>query len=398
MRRHKWYILLYLCMITFALTGCWDNRDIAEMSFATAVGLDKTEDNQIELTVQIVRPSAIQSSGQGNGDSKSPVWVYSATGDTVFEAFRNTYIIMSGRLFINQVQLLVIGEELAKDNILENLDFFERESEINVKLDVAIAKGITAKELLSAETQLINIPTIHIINTIDNNSKAMAKTKRTILFDLLVEMSKAGQESIVTTIEKVPEKQNNKEEDVLAIKDLKVEGTAVFKGPNLIGWLDPYETRGVMFVEDEVKSTIISVPNPVDQSKHVAIEVLTSKCKKDVQIKEGDIILTIEVEEAGTIAEQRGTGNLTTPEMIENLEKETEKVIEKEIRDALKRVKTQYKSDIFGFGEIVRRKYTDYWKDIKNEWDEKFSTAQVEIKVISKLKRTGYIAEPTQDK
>lgn len=394
MKKYIKMVLLYTCIITVMLTGCWNNRDISEMSFATAIGLDLTEDNKIEFTVQIVRPSAIQSNDSQGGGGQSPVWVYSTTGDTVFEALRNSYAITSGRLFISQVQLLAVGEEVARDNILEALDFFERELEINIKVDVAITKGMTAKELLNVGSELIHIPAIHIINTIDNNSKTTAKTKTTTLFDVLVETSRAGQEPLITAIEKSDSKNH---EEIFTIRDLKVEGTAVFNGPKLVGWLNSEETRGFMFIDNEVESTIISIPNPVDKNKFMAIEVLEASSKKDVQIKNGNIIFFIEVEQEGVLGEQRGDGTVITPEMVNKIETETEKIIKEEIQSALRKAKMEYKCDIFGFGEILHRKYNNHWKEIKSNWNEKFSAARVEIKVVSKLKRTGYISQSTQN-
>lgn len=66
-------IILYLTMII--TTGCWNNRDVSDISFAVAVGLDKTHDDKIELTIQLVKPSAMKSSQNGGGKEEKSLLV-----------------------------------------------------------------------------------------------------------------------------------------------------------------------------------------------------------------------------------------------------------------------------------------------------------------------------------
>lgn len=47
-----------LCMFicTLLLSGCWDSENIEELSLVIGVGLDKPDDENLELTQQILVP------------------------------------------------------------------------------------------------------------------------------------------------------------------------------------------------------------------------------------------------------------------------------------------------------------------------------------------------------
>ena len=49
----------------------------------------------------------------------------------------------------------------------------------------------------------------------------------------------------------------------------------------------------------------------------------------------------------------------------------------------------QYRSDIFGFGEVIHREDAKYWKKIQGEWDEVFPHVPVVVEVDLQIRRTG---------
>ncbi|MCK4258525.1 MAG: Ger(x)C family spore germination protein [Halanaerobiales bacterium] len=260
---------------------------------------------------------------------------------------------------------------------------------MSLQSDVVIAKGMTAKKVLEAGSDLDSLPVMHLVDIL-KNYVALAKMSKILLFDLLKQMGSQGRSPVIGVVS-----QRDHDKDNFLIKDLLVEGGAIIKKDKLAGWLDCMETRGLLFVLGEVKSTIINVANPLDKDKKVAIEVTQSNAKMDAQLKNEKLIFSIEINEEGNIGSQQGVGDLTIEEMIKILEEETKIVIEKEVRHVIELAKKKYNADIFGFGEIVHRKYPNYWKEVKEDWNAVFSETPVEIKVESSIRRSGMIKKPT---
>lgn len=414
------FIMIFLVVIN--TTGCWSRRDLTEMAIATAVGLDKTDAGDIEITVQVVKPGVIKA--RDKGSEEETTWVYSATGKTVFSAIRNLLTTVNRKTYFSHVQLMVIGEELAREGVMCVLDLFERDKETQKKANMIIARGLTAKEVLQAESDLENIPALHI-NSILDNYDTLAKIRKITFIDLMADFNysgfsptvgiiqrdnltdkhknqqlstgeqqsgkaeslqtqgkeDSGQEQKESALKTVNEKASSDQGDDLQIKDLEVKGTAVFKKDKVIGWLEPFETRGLLFALDEVKSGIINVNNPLDKGKKVGYEIFNSSGTLKVEIKDGEPKLGIEVKVLGNLADQQGKGDLTTPEMIKKMNKAVAKYIENNIQSAVDRAQQDFKVDYFGFSQMLYKNHVQYWRKVEKDWSNVFSKLPVEIKV-----------------
>jgi spore germination protein KC len=226
----------FLLIFPLLLTGCWNNRDLTEINIVAGLGLDRTEDGKVLLTVQVVEPAAIQSTssgkGKGGGAQPKPVFIESYEGETVFEAVRGMLSIVDKRLFLSTAQVLVLGERLSRDGIEEVLDFFQRDHEIDYSMVVLVAKGATPRKILEMETDMDSIPAVYINETVENTI-SRGTVKKTLLIDLIKDMDGSGRQPAIGQISKAGE------------KEVRTEGTAVFRDGRLAGWLDPYENTWV---------------------------------------------------------------------------------------------------------------------------------------------------------
>lgn len=76
------------------------------------------------------------------------------------------------------------------------------------------------------------------------------------------------------------------------------------------------------------------------------------------------------------------------------LEKEKEKAIQREVLAAIRRSQ-ELQSDFIGFGDLLYRKYPDTWEKIKSDWRSAWLPGiEVDVKVTSKLERTGNTIDP----
>lgn len=145
----RWSITVLLIGTLLTTSGCWDNNDFSKIIIVAAVGVDKTKDNMIQLTLQLVNPKAAKKEqGVGKG-STSGVWVETFTGETVMDAVRNAQLTTNRKPNYSQALLLVVGEDQAKEGIEEILDLFSRDHETQKKMGLLVAKGMTAEEVLN---------------------------------------------------------------------------------------------------------------------------------------------------------------------------------------------------------------------------------------------------------
>ncbi len=182
------------------------------------------------------------------------------------------------------------------------------------------------------------------------------------------------------------------------VNSFSLASTAVFKNYRLVYWLDAYETRGLLFVTRKVKSGIIEVKCPEEKNKIIAFEIIRAGSKIKPEIRDGELTITVEIREEGNVGEdQFASIDLTVPENISRLEKIKADAIKKEVEGVIRKAQ-QFNTDIFGFGEAVYRKYPREWKEMEKKWDEIFPLLEVQVKVESRIRRTGLISNPTRIK
>lgn len=388
--RYKNQILSYITisiLLLAVLTGCWDNRDVTEINIVTAAGLDKTPDGKIKVVVEIPKPSLLRQSDGGGGSPEEAAVFYTSTGDTFFEAVRNFLNTIDKKLFWSKLELLVIGENLAEDGVAEVIDFLERDPEINITAQVLINKNPITKETMAFKSELQKIPSVHLVNLLKNNEKALGTAYSKRIIDFINDMSASGRASVIPVLEV------SSTGEELSIINATIEGSAIFKAGKLIGYLTPEQTRGWLLTDDKSGSTIFTIANLFDETKMMSYEMGGESAKMSLDLKDGKPAMSLDIKVTGNIGESQASGDFTKPEMINEIKQRIEGTIKGEVEKTI-RTAQDLEADIFGFGEIYRRKYTSEWKEIEDQWGETFSNTPIDVKVEAAIERAGYIQRP----
>ena len=74
--------LLCLIAMTLLLTGCWDQRELSDITIITGMAIDKGEKGRYKLTIEGINATELNSKTAGGN---SPSIVYSLEGDTIAE-------------------------------------------------------------------------------------------------------------------------------------------------------------------------------------------------------------------------------------------------------------------------------------------------------------------------
>ncbi len=96
------------------------------------------------------------------------------------------------------------------------------------------------------------------------------------------------------------------------------------------------------------------------------------------------------------LATLSATIDLSKPENIKKLEAKYQKQIKEKIERAVKTAQKKYKSDIFGFGEVIYRADPKAWKRLEPNWEQEFENVEVSVNVNAKIRRLGTITKSFQ--
>ena len=397
----KWMIGIGLLSVAcLLLTGCWDSRELRTMSIVTAMGVDKAPNkNEYRISLQIVNPGTVATGlagGGGGGANVTPVTIYTNTGSTVMEAIRNLSQKAPRELFFSHTQLLIIGEPLARQGINELFEMFDRSHEARLSTRVLVTRGVTAETVVQTLAPLEKIPANSVAGKIKNTSKVWSENTEVIMDDVIKALASEGREPMINGIRIVGEPKegnklsNNEQTDPPAV--IEIKSMALFKDGKLSYWLYGHEGRGIAWIQNKMKITIINI-DCKDKKEAVGIEVVRSKTDIKAEVRAGRPTFHIVIREEGDVSEVKCPIDLSKGEEITKLEKEWAKKTKKEVMQAMNAAQ-RAKSDVFGFGEAVNRANPRAWESMKKDWNETFADSKVDVKVEAFIRRTGMRTKP----
>ncbi|AHF05816.1 Ger(x)C family spore germination protein [Desulfitobacterium metallireducens] len=376
-------LLIFCLLLTSTLTGCWNRKELITLAIVQAFGIDQTEDDQVDISAQILKP--ILAKGSSEKDDKG-VWVVSSTGETVFDAIRNASLKTDRRLFFAHNDVIVIGEETAIAGIAPFLDFLGRDHESHEIAHIFIARG-KARDILLGEHEQERVPSQAIENLV-KTSGITSQVPEVNLKDLLGTLASKTNSSVAPGIKIQKKDENGASKNVVIL-----DSTAIFKKDKLIGWFNHAETRGLLWVLGEVKTGIITVKSPLEKTKNVSLEIIKTSTQLKPEITEGKLSITIAVKENGNLAEQMLRVDLAKPDTLAELEKRQAIAIEEEIQTALSKAQT-WNVDIFKFGDEFHRKYPHEWPELEKNWEKEFPKIAVNFEITAKLNGIGLSTPP----
>lgn len=153
----KALLLLLLSCCLFLLGGCTEFDQVEELAFAEVLGLDITEDDQIEASIQLPKIAGQRSEDGSSGDSSQ--LVYSAAGKTLDEALHLLQWAVPRRLDLSQLELIVVSEALAKsERFLKTANTIMATPRLYTAARLAVCSG-SARAFVAGEKPVIGTRT-----------------------------------------------------------------------------------------------------------------------------------------------------------------------------------------------------------------------------------------------
>jgi len=385
--------LILVCLACVLLsTGCWNRRELNTLGISVGLGIDRSKE-MYNVSVQIVNPTQTSSK---SADNQAHVALYQQKSKTIMEAMRRVTSVSPRTIYLSHLRILVISEEQARDGIKEVLDYLSRDHEVRADFFVIVSRGVKASELLSVFTQIDTIPAIRMYNMLELSSKFWAPTIGIRMDTLLKEQgNKAGRSSVLSGIGIKGDKEEIKKD--VALKRINppgrlyFSGIAVMKNDKLIGWLEENDNESYSYLVNKVKFS--SFEFPCEQGGNVVLEIMKSRAKLKGSFPNGEPAIQAEVNIKADIGETHCPENLLDEQTIKKYEEAAGEKLKAQLEETVKMVQREYQADIFGFGEVFYRRYPKQWRKLEADWEERFRTLPVDIKVKIKINQLGTVNE-----
>lgn len=391
---------MLLVLLVLSLTGCWDRIEIEDRALILGIGIDEAEegasstedltthsreeaaplDNRmIRLTAQIAVPGRIPLGPGGNGGSaegkEEPVWVVSVVGHTINDAMNNLQQEIADPRSLIHLRVIVVNENVARRGMDDLNDYLRRNQEVRRSTWLLITDN-KAADLMGVAPPLERVPTLLAML---EKAADMGKFPKNSLSNYWNSESKLGQNAYLPYVS-IRQKEN-----------ILIKGLAYFNSNKLVGTTTPIEIGAYMAAKGFNPGGYTAMYN-VPGIGFVTIRATERQSNIKVDIRNGKPHATINVRIQAELAEKYSPKpGMDDQEELNMAERGFNRFVKEMITSLLEKTQKD-KSDIIGFGEIVRANNRDYWhKHIrdKNDWALLYSNMTYTIHVSSDIRRVG---------
>lgn len=375
---------LLIIPLILLLTGCWNYRELNQLAITTGIAIDK-EDNIYKVTIMI----ANSKKDTGSDGSITPsAAVYDGTGKTIYEAFKDTSLSVSKQIYLSHIDVLVLSEEIASNNLTDVIDFLFRYPQTRNNFYLVLAKEQTASEILKVTTPLETFPSQNLAKNLEITNKLQGFTYTVDFTEFTKSLVSKGINPVLPSVTVIGDSEEGNKEDNIKQNEpttyLKLDMLGIFKNDRFVAWADPDESKGINIINNKIYILGVIIDY---QDEKIVTEI--TEMETSFEVKDNKVKITIDTE--GAIQEINAKLDLYDTKVIEELKNSNIEKIKEYVNKAIDLAKNN-KTDIFGFGNYVYKNDPKKWQEVKDKWDDEvFPNLEIEIEVNLNLQSKGSI-------
>jgi len=368
--RIKVVFLPVLAVILFVLTSCWNYREVNEMAIIIGAAVDKGVENQYMLTVELLDVS-------GGAQTELSTRILSVEGETVFDAARKLISVEGKRGYWGHTRVLIVNEEIAREDITEAVSFFHQDAEARGDLYVIVSRGYSAREIMNSGIPYGEVLSESLAQGLEN-SKFVSEIPETRLYTLSQDLKSSKVSPVLPAV------------TLLSIDDKKVpvlRGAAVFQKSRMVGFLDEEETKAMLFLKNEIEGGVLVTKAG---KTRVSLEIKDNNTKIKVKTEGDRLIIDITVQTKAIIDEVIGNLEFSDIEMLDEIKRLSEEQLKSKLEKIIDKAR-YYRTDIFGFGQKIYEDNPGKWNEISDDYETEFAKIDVNLTVKVEIPNTSII-------
>ncbi|UNK20978.1 Ger(x)C family spore germination protein [Paenibacillus sp. N3/727] len=379
-------VYLRLIKITVALlllnllSGCWDIKEIQDVNYITALGIDYEDGNFIIYT-QMLDFSYVAKAETGKSDKPAQVWTGKTTGKTLNMAISQVFNSAQERTVWSHISCIIMSENYLKTDIVKNTDTLNRYQEVRWTPWVFGTKE--SIERLLTTTAFFNLSPL---KTLLHEPLQEYKQKSYIVpvryFDFVAQLTEPATTALLPnlTIDSSTWKLNKKNDPKLIIDG----AYALSSEGKYNGLLKNNELSGLRWLQEETRRSSINVKKDGVHAAFVYLE--DPKIRRSLKMVHGVPRYQVHIESRANVTE--ALTEITETE----IEKLAAEVIKQEILDTYNNG-LKIKSDVYSLEHLLFKQKTGIWKQLQQSSDDlldenslDFVTVKVNIEFVGMMK------------
>lgn len=373
-------ILIIMIMLSCSLSGCWDSIEINKRAFVLGAGIDKSQEtNQKEVTYEIALPSQMAKGGteEAKDGKGAATWDITKSSSMLMEINSTMNENIDRTVDLDHMQLLVIGSQMAKEGMLDSIDFFLRNPQVRRLTKVVYFDG-KASDLLKIEPKTMKAPAIFISSILDNNVHYSNTIPISMDLSKVEQDIRAGLDFMLPRISVLD-------------NQAKVDGGAAFKDAKFVSNVEEGEIGKIGWWQELVHTGNLEVPDPQIPTKKIVYGISDGSSKVKLIFGNNKVGFQLEVNVEGDLEEQENVNFLGAlkPEYIKTLQKSIEDKMKNDIIDIYNKYERDKKVDVLRLKRKIKNYNNEFYEKNKDSLSDILAESDVEAKITAKIRRVG---------
>ena len=367
-KAHKSFAILLVILLL--CTGCMKPIRINNRAIIEGIGID-IADGEYMLTLQI-----FSSDGGGSQTAvdvgKTNSLIVKTKGKSIAQAIDAAALKQGKQIFYGQNKIIVLSREAARAGLSEVLAFFGANLKSRPNIDLIMANG-SAGEILTAKISEGVMPALAIKNMLDNSD-----INGTILRGDIMHAAAARQNGVTGCYMPVAAKTLDDNDD----EGIELLGTAIFSGGRLAGVATHSETRGILWLRDEIGETQMLVSTADGEKMSLGVD--NAKTQVSVELRSGVPHFKANIKVKSHVVEKMELSG-DRQSQIAVLQAAQSAVINEECQAALRLCLKGYSADVFKFANLLEKHEPQWYKENRTNYSTLLPKFTYEIAVRAEI-------------
>ena len=427
--------VILLVIFSNAFSASYTSRNISNLAYIFALGIDKGENAKIKISAQLSKIATSTGGGGSSGEGNNPILI-SCEANSIFSGINllNTYI--GKELNLAHCSVFVFSKEFAQDGISSEIYSLINNEEVRPSTNLVLStcdaydylknsnpilERLTTKyyETFSITDRftgyISNITIGNFYNTLaskdeeatailgglnsaarSENSKSSSNSNKSDSSDtekLSSESSGSSNSSNNSSNESSNQSSQEQESSIINPEDLTAGtssasgkrgteniGLAVFENDKFRGELTATETICHLLINNDLDSCIISIDNPIVESEKMELQLFPSKKTKiTINIIDGIPHISIKLYLNADVMTFEQDIDYENSETLEKISSAAKNYLINELNKYLNKISKEYNCDIDKFYSKAIGHFATIpeWENFN--WKEKFKNAVFNI-------------------
>ena len=394
------FIFIVILVFILAFSHSYSSLNIDNLAYVVALGIDSTDDNNLQVTFQFSSPVSIESGEKPNPINNTVISPSISNAINIMNSYLGTPISFS------HCKVIVFSEQLAKQGISDEVYTLINDTQITPSSNIVISK-CDAKNYLEQTTPELKNLISKYYETFASSSKNTGYIPDATIGDFFNDLTSRMREPYAILGGLNAESRNEEtptttNQDSLKANSTSISGkngsenfgVAVFREDTLVGELNAFESVAFQNIKNSIDRFLISVQDPENENNVLDIYMTPSSntsIKVDTSTKSPYVEINCNF--TGRIYSMTQNSKYLSPEVLDSISKNCNSYLETQFSNYLYRTSRELHSDINSIGNYALKNFFTTKEFEDYAWLENYKNAFFKVKVNSSIKSGMLITE-----